>query len=366
MKPLRNEPKLADQSEKAASQSWRLTGKLSIDLGAIAHNWRSLDALTAPDCETGAVVKANAYGCGIPEVGRALAKAGCRTFFVATPEEGATLRAAVPDALIHILSGYAPGEATAFKAHDLRPILNAPEQVADWFDGPKGPAMLQIDSGMNRLGLEAAELASLAPLPGQITHVMSHLACADVPGHPQNPAQIAAFDQMTAGMSVPLSLAATAGILLGEETHHQLTRPGIGLYGGWPYDDARRVVTVEIPVLQVRDVAPGESCGYGATWVAKRPSRLATISAGYADGLIRALSTGNATGYIAGHPVPFAGRVSMDLITLDVTDAPETRPGTMVELLGPNQSIDDLAQMAGTISHEILTSLGSRYDRVYH
>ena len=341
----------------------RLTGTLMIDLGAIARNWRALDALTAPECETGAVVKADAYGCGIAPVGRALARAGCRTFFVANPQEGAALRAAAPEARIHVLAGYAPGEEAAFRSRDLRPVLNTRRQMDDWFAGPAGPAIAQIETGMNRLGAAAAELP--APLPDEITHVMSHLACADEPDHPQNAAQIATFDAATTGLGVPRSLAATAGLLLGEHAHHQLTRPGIGLYGGWPWTDAERVVGLEVPVLQVRDVEAGASCGYGAAWIANRPSRLATVCAGYADGLIRALGTGRATGFVAGRPAPLAGRVSMDLITLDVTGLPDIRPGTPVEFLGPNQSIDDLAAAAGTIGHEILTSLGGRYARIH-
>ncbi|MEM9098055.1 MAG: alanine racemase [Pseudomonadota bacterium] len=343
-----------------------LAGTLSIDLGAIVRNWQALDAMTAPACQSSAVVKANAYGCGIEAVSNALAKAGCQMFFAAMPEEGMRLRAVLPKAEIHILSGYAKGDEAVFRSNNLRPVLNAPEQVRAWFDGPAGPAMLQLDTGMNRLGLEAVELAALGPLPDQITHLISHMACADEPDHPQNDDQIAAFEAMTANSPKLRSLAATAAILLGPEAHYDLTRPGIGLYGGLPFADAQPVVKVEVPILQIRDVASGEHAGYGATWTAARPSRLATISAGYADGLIRALSTGHASGYIAGAPAPLAGRVSMDLTTLDVTDLPFVRPGMMVELLGPSQTIDQLAAKAGTIGHEILTSLGSRLTRIYH
>ncbi|MBY8977654.1 alanine racemase [Rhodobacteraceae bacterium NNCM2] len=342
-----------------------LKGHLTIDLGALRSNWKNLDALTAPECETGAVIKANAYGCGIDRVAPALAEAGCRTFFVATPEEGVTLRAAVPGASIRILSGYSAGEEATFRAHDLRPVLNAPEQVAAWMAGPAGPAFLQLDTSMNRLGLEPHELQALGPLPGQITHLMSHLACGDTPDHPQNETQLKTFREMTAGHPQKRSLAATAGVLLGPDYHFDLTRPGIGLFGGLPYEDALKVVSLEVPILQIRDVAVGEPVGYGATWVAERPSRIATAAAGYADGLIRAMGSGPAKGYLNGQPVPFAGRVSMDLITLDVTDAPDAAPGGWIEILGPNQSIDDLAQATGTIGYEILTSLGFRYSRHY-
>ncbi|MEM7178055.1 MAG: alanine racemase [Pseudomonadota bacterium] len=342
-----------------------LTGRLTIDLGALAANWRGLDALTPQGCETGAVVKADGYGCGVAQVGRALAQAGCRAFFVATPEEGATLRGACPGALIHVLSGYHANEEAAFRAHTLRPVLNAPEQVTAWMSGPAGPAILQLDTGMNRLGLEADELTALGPLPNQITHLMSHLACADIPEAPETPAQRAAFLEMTRPHPQKRTLAATAGLLLGGDYHFEMTRPGIGLYGGWPHEAARRVVAAEIPILQIRDVAAGEFVGYGASWVAERKSRIATVAAGYADGLIRAMGDGGATGYVDGHPTPFAGRVSMDLITLDVTDAPHVRPGDWIEILGASQSIDALAASTGTIGHEILTSLGSRYTRIY-
>jgi alanine racemase len=223
---------------------------------------------------------------------------------------------------------------------------------------------------MNRLGMEPDEFASLGPIPASVRLLMSHLACADDPPHPQNAAQLAEFMRMTeAYPQIPRSLAATAGILLGAEYHFDLTRPGIGLYGGWPFTAARPAVSLHLPIIQTRDVAPGETVGYGATWTAQRPSRIATLSSGYADGLIRALGPDSknvgATGYLDGQPLPFAGRVSMDLINLDVTDCPTARPGAMVEILGPRQSIDDLAASAGTIGHEILTSLGTRYRRRY-
>ena len=368
-----------------------LSGDLTIDLDAIAANWRALDALSAPAVETAAVVKADAYGCGAAQVGRALARAGARTFFVALPDEGAALRQTLgPDPTIYILGGYAPASpphATQspspaggrvregvriepnhhlYSTHDLRPVLNSAAQAAAWFSGrPHAPSAIQLDTGMNRLGMEADEFASLGALPPAVQLVMSHLACADEPGHPQNPAQLAEFTRLTAALpGIPRSFAATAGILLAPDYHSHLTRPGIGLYGGWPFTAARPVVTLHLPIIQVRDLAPGETVGYGAAWRAERPSRIATLSGGYADGLIRAMG-GGAMGYLGGRPLPFAGRASMDLITLDVTDCPAATPGAMIELLGPHQSVDDLAAAAGTIGHEILTSLGSRYRRRY-
>ncbi len=368
-----------------------LSGDLAIDLDAIAANWRALDALSAPAVETAAVVKADAYGCGAAQVGPALARAGARTFFVALPDEGATLRQILgPDPTIYILGGYAPAspphaaqspppaggrvregvriEANQhlYSAHNLRPVLNSAAQAAAWFgDHASAPCAIQLDTGMNRLGMEAAEFASLGPLPASVQLVMSHLACAEAPGHPQNPAQLAEFTRLTESLrDIPLSFAATGGILLGPGYHSHMTRAGIGLYGGLPFAAARPVATLHLPIIQIREVAPGETVGYDAAWRATRPSRIATLSGGYADGLIRAMG-GNATGYLDGQPLPFAGRVSMDLITLDVTDCPTAAPGAMVEILGPHQSVDDLAAAAGTIGHEILTSLGSRYRRRY-
>lgn len=368
-----------------------LGGELTIGLDAIAANWRALDALTPPGTETAAVVKADAYGCGARQAGPALAGAGARTFFVALPEEGAGLRDTLgPDPAIYILAGY-PARSTAsrpdaaqpapswlgedgergdprtlYQNHALRPVLNSAAQASAWFrDRPGAPCAIQLDTGMNRLGMEAAEFASLGPLPASVRLVMSHLACADDPGHPQNPAQLSEFARLTGPLGdIPLSLAATGGILLGPGYHFAMTRAGIGLYGGFPFTSARPVISLRLPVIQVRDAAPRETVGYGAAWTARRPSRIATLSGGYADGLIRAMG-GGATGYLDGQPLPFAGRVSMDLITLDVTDCPAASPGAMIEILGPHQTIDDLAASAGTIGHELLTSLGTRFQRRY-
>ena len=341
-----------------------LTASLTVDLAALVENWRALDAMGSAACETAAVVKADGYGCGAGRVGRALVSAGARSLFVATPDEGRALREAVGAApAIYILGGYGVAEQGSYVRHALQPVLNSAEQARAWFNGPNGPAAVQIDTGMNRLGMEAHELASLGPLPASVGLIMSHMGCADDPPHPANAAQLQAFREMTEGSTARRSLSATAGHLLGPDYRFDMVRIGIGLFGGWPYENARRVVDVTAPIIQIRSVAIGESVGYGASWVAERPSKIATISAGYADGLIRALSAG-ATAYIAGSPVPFAGRVSMDLITLDVTGVP-CHAGDPVEVLGPHQSIDTLAKAAGTIGHEILTSLGARYHRIY-
>lgn len=345
-----------------------LAARLTIDLDAVAANWRALDGITPPQVETAAVVKADAYGCGAEQVGPALARAGASTFFVALPEEGRRLRRAIgAEPTIYILDGFAHGDQPAFRNHDLRPVLNSRRQVADWFAAcPGAPAGIQIDTGMNRLGMEENEIPRL-PADGSIRLMMSHLACADEADSPLNRAQLLEFARLAEHLGLPeaaRSLSATGGILLGPEYHFGLTRPGIGLYGGLPFTDARPVVELTVPVIQIRDVAPGEVVGYGATWVAERPSRIATISAGYGDGVIRAMSN-RACAFHHGRPLPFVGRVSMDLVTLDATDTSDLAAGNHVELIGRSQGIDDIASAAGTVGYEILTSLGSRYDRRY-
>jgi alanine racemase len=341
---------------------------LTVDLGAIARNWRRLAAL-APGAECAAVVKADAYGLGAAQVAPALARAGARTFFVALAEEGAALRAILgPGPAIHILNGFAAAEAALFDGADLRPVLNAPEQVADWLAAaPDRPCALHLDSGMNRLGLSAGELAA-APLDRlRLTLAMTHLACSDTPADPMNAAQLAAFAAMTAApglAGVPRSAAATGGILLGPDGHHDLVRPGVGLFGGLPFAAAEPVVTLDAPVLQVRAVAPGQPVGYGAAWRAARPSRVAIVATGYADGIFRAAAPA-ARAFFGPAALPFAGRVSMDLIALDATDAPELSAGDRVQLLNRDWRVDDLAAAAGTIGYEVLTSLGTRYARRY-
>ncbi|MCL5775613.1 alanine racemase [Limibaculum sp. FT325] len=342
-----------------------LAARVTVDLDALAANWRALDELSGGTAS--AVVKADAYGLGAARVAPALARAGARRFFVALPDEGAALRAVLgPGPEICILGGFAPADIAVFRDHALVPVLNSAAQARAWFAAmPGAPAGLQVDSGMNRLGMEADELAGLLPLPPSVGFVMSHLACADEPEHPLNARQLGDFRALTDGLGLPRSLAATGGILLGRAFRFDFTRPGVGIYGGAPFAESRPVVTLEVPVIQLRDVAPGEAVGYGATWTADRPARIATIAAGYADGILRAAGAGGLAAFHAGRRLPGAGRVSMDLITLDVTGCAEIGPGTMVEILGPSQGVDQLAAAAGTIGYEILTSLGSRYSRRY-
>lgn len=342
------------------------SGTLTIDLDAIAANWRALDRMSGPGVQTAAVVKADAYGLGATRVARALANAGARRFFVALAEEGAAVRQALgPGPQIAVLSGHMAGDTEMIHDLDLTPMLNSLEQITRHLESlPGHPFGVQLDTGMNRLGVEMLEWQAVAPILVEAGPelLMSHLACADEPDHPLNEAQLAAFLEMTEGTGLPRSLAATGGILLGQRYHFDLTRPGVGLYGGLPYEAAIPALTLSLPVIQTREVAPGEAVGYGCTWVADRPSLIATVAAGYADGLPRTLSN-RAQLWDGDTPCPLVGRVSMDLITVDITHLPEV-PKTL-DILGPNQSVDALADMAGTIGYELLTALGSRYTRRY-
>jgi alanine racemase len=356
-------------------------GILTIDLAALVANWRTV-AAAAPTSETGAVLKADAYGIGLEQAGTALAAAGCRTFFVALPDEGVRLRPVVPDAVIYVLDGLLPGAAARCAEADLRPVLGSVPEVAEWAaakrTGIATGCAVHVDTGMNRLGLTLAEaraLAADARLLERIAPslVMSHLACADTPGHPLNRRQLAAFAEVTAVFpGVPASLANSAGIFLGADYHCDLVRPGIALYGA-RFIEGRSpltaVVTLHARVLRVRDLQPGETVGYGATQTARAPTRLAIVGAGYADGYHRAASSSDARpgarAFLRGRHVPIIGRVSMDLVALDVTAVPEAVRGDLVELFGPNLSVDAVAAHAGTIGYELLTGLGRRYERRY-
>ena len=337
---------------------------LTIDLGAVVRNWHALDALT--ECETAAVVKASGYGLSAPHVGHALARAGARQFFVATAQEGAELRAHLGfGPQIHVFSGHMAGDTEAIRSAHLIPHLNSVDQMLRHVEALPGAAFgIQLDTGMNRLGMEPGEWSAvrdIAVAQGPLL-LMSHLACADDPDHQMNAQQLDTFRAMTDGLDIPRSLAATGGILLGPDYHFELTRPGVGLYGGLPFVDAEPVVTLEMPVIQVREVMPGETVGYGNSWVADRPSKIATVSGGYADGLIRAIGP-RTTLYAGDTPCPVVGRVSMDLITADITDA--ARVPDALQVLGRHTSVDTLADAAGTIGYEILTALGGRYHRDY-
>lgn len=340
------------------------TGTLTIDLDAIAANWRALDRISGSAVETAAVVKADGYGLGATDVALTLAHAGARRFFVALAEEGAALRQALGEGpQILVFSGHMAGDTALLRDHDLIPMLNAPEQLTRHLQAlPSHPFGIQLDSGMNRLGMEPSDWAPVraAALAQGPVLIMSHLACADEPHLGQNTAQLETFREMTDGCGVPRSLSATGGILMGPEYHFEVTRPGIGLYGGAPFSDATPVVRLSLPVIQTRRLTPGETVGYGGSWTARRPTTVATLNGGYADGITRHLSN-KANVYAGDVACPLVGRVSMDLLTVDVSGLTEV-PDTL-DLLCPAQGVDVLADLAGTIGYEILTQLGHRYAR---
>jgi alanine racemase len=338
------------------------TGTLTIDLDALAANWRALDAMNTG--ETAAVVKADAYGLGAARVARSLLREGARSFFVAIAEEGAALREIVgPESSIHVFSGHMPGDADMIADCNLVPMINSVDQMIRHAEALPGHGFgIQLDSGMNRLGMEPAEwqaVREIALAQGPRL-IMSHLACADEPDHAMNARQLRSFHEMTEGLDIPRSLANTGAILLHRDYHFDLARPGIGVYGGAPFTDAQPVVTLDLPVIQCRDLEPGETVGYGNDFTATRPTRIATVAAGYADGILRAMGPRTQL-YAEDTPCPIAGRISMDLIGVDVTDLGHD-PASL-RLLGPEQGIDVLAANAGTIGYEILTSLGARYSR---
>jgi len=344
------------------------SGSLTIDLEALVANWRALDSRSSAQVETAAVVKADGYGLGAAQVARALARAGARRFFVAIAEEGAAIRQALgPGPEINVFSGHMPGDTEMIHDLQLVPMINSIDQMLRHVEAlPGAPFGVQLDTGMNRLGMEPSEWAALQDIAVQQrpTLIMSHMACADEPDHPMNAHQLRMFNEMTAGLDVPRSLAATGGILMGPEYHFELTRPGIGLYGGLPFAEARPVAHLSIPVIQSRWISAGETVGYGNTWTAQQDTRIATIAAGYADGIMRLLGPWLSLYAAGGVPCPVRGRISMDLIGVDITHLPE-EPAAL-EVLGMNQGVDDLAGLIDTIGYEILTSLGGRYERRLH
>ncbi len=342
------------------------TATLTIDLDALATNWRALDRASASGVQTAGVVKADAYGLGLGPVVQTLAQAGARRFFVAASEEGAQARAALgPGPQINILSGHMAGDTAMLRDHDLTPMLNSLDQVTRHLESLPGHGFgVQLDTGMNRLGMEEQEWEAVAPfvLDAGPELLMSHLACADDPDHALNEVQLANFHAMTDGTGLPRSLAATGGILLGPKYHFDLTRPGIGLYGAKPYEGAARVVSLSLPVIQTRMVAAGEPVGYACTWTAAKPALIATVQGGYADGILRTLSN-RALLWAGEVPCPVVGRVSMDLITVDVSHLPSIPDA--LDLLGPMQTVDQLADTAGTIAYEVMTRLAPRLHRRY-
>jgi alanine racemase len=360
------------------------TGVLTVDLDAICANWRKLEKTAVP-AECAAVIKADAYGCGLDPVARALALAGCKTFFVATLDEARAARAALPSAALYVLGGFIQNSGEAYAKIDAKPVIGDLNELAEWDvfcrrSGWAGGTAIHIDTGMNRLGLTRVEAQGLIPRINAgdhgITLVMSHLACAESLNHPLNARQLASFREIAGVFSgVPASLSNSSGIFLGAPFQFDLVRPGAALYGVNPTPEAdnpmQPVVELKARVMQIRDVERGESVGYGGTWTARRPTRLAIVSAGYADGYLRAGSSNDGTRgadvMVAGKRCPVAGRISMDLMAVDVTDIEKNavRRGHMVTLIGDGITVDELAHHFGTIGYEVLTSLGPRYARVY-
>jgi alanine racemase len=340
----------------AAPDAPRRLARLTVSPQAAAVNWKFFADRSAG--ETGAVVKADGYGLGANLIAPALAAAGAKTFFVATLGEALSLREQLGGGVvIYVFNGPAPGEGGAYVQAALIPVLNSPAQIGLW--DASLPHALHVDTGMNRLGLKPRELDAASGLKPLV--VMSHLACASEPIHMKNAVQRKRFVEIAARFpDARKSLAASGGVLLGRDYTFDLTRPGIGLYGGGALDDGNPslsvVATLEAPILQVFDLPPGETVGYGATFTASRPIKAATVALGYADGWLRSLS-GKGYGHIGGVSCPLLGRVSMDLVTIDISAAPNAREGDLVEFLGPNAKLDDVAASAGAISYEVLTNL---------
>ena len=352
--------------------------RLTIDLPKLVANWRFLAKRVAPAL-CAAVVKADAYGLGLEPVVAALTKAGCQTFFVAHLAEGARARAVSPETKIYILNGLPPNSESFYQEHNLTPVLGSLAELAQWtaFCQEKHlPAALHFDTGMNRHGFAPSDVAQVKSriLGLDICLVLTHLTEAEMPDAPSNARQIADFAAIRAAFpTVPASLANSSGIFLPQQPYLDLARPGYALYGGnpTPYtaNPIQNVICLEATIRQIRFIETGDQVGYGSLWKAKRPSRLATLSLGYADGLPRAAKGTDARVgahfYVNGKPCPVIGGISMDLTMIDVTDAPEAALGAVVEIIGPHQSVDQLGAISETIGYEILTRLGQRFARTY-
>ena len=375
------------QLSPEASQAAALAsapGVLTVDLDAIIANWRKLEKTAVP-AECAGVVKANAYGCGAEQVSRALAKAGCKTFFVANLEEARIVREAVPSAALYALGGFFQNTGEAYAKIDCKPVIGDLNELAEWDvfcrrSGWSGGAAIHIDTGMNRLGLTVTEAQGIIPRINAgdhgITLVMSHLVSAEQLNSPVNARQLTAFREIASLFTgVPASLANSSGVFLGAQFQFDMVRPGAALYGVNPTPEAdnpmQPVVDLKARIVQLRNIERGETVGYGGTWTARRPTRLAIVAAGYADGYFRAASANDGTRgaevVVAGKRCPIAGRISMDLIAVDVTDLDKNavRRGHLATLIGEGITVDELAHHFGTIGYDVLTSLGRRFARVY-
>lgn len=365
-------------------------GRLTINLDALVANYAVLRERSG-SAKCAAVVKANAYGLGAEQVVKALWNAGCDTFFVAVPEEGFALKRVYPKATIYVLNGIHETSVPSVAEGDLVPVLASLEQIELWADywkkrGSRRPCAIQVDTGMNRLGLSLEEALAFRER-NMNEHIvtpilmMSHLACADVPDHPLNVQQLESFQQVAATFDdIDSSLSNSAAIFNGPEYLFDLTRPGIALYGGEAVNGTptalNSVIKLEARIVQVRRVNKGETISYGATHTLEHDAKIATVSVGYADGYPRAGSSAGVTlrnalptgahGFIAGKKVPLLGRMTMDLTMFDVSEvSDEELNGGWIELIGENILLDDAARAAGTIGYELLTSLGQRYERIY-
>ena len=374
---------LSPETNQAAAHA-SFNGVLTVDLDAIIANWRKLEKTAVP-AECAGVVKADAYGCGAEPVAKALAAAGCKTFFVATLDEARVVRAVLPDATIYALNGFFQNTGDAYAKVNCKPVIGDLHELAEWDvfcrrSGWRGGAAIHIDTGMNRLGLTVAEAQGIIPRINAgdhgITLVMSHLVSGELVNNPTNARQLAAFREIASLFSnVPASLSSSSGIYLGAQFQFDMVRPGAALYGVNPTPEAdnpmQPVVDLKARIVQIRNVERGETVGYGGTWTARRPTRLAIVAAGYGDGYFRAASANDGTRgaevVVAGKRCPVAGRISMDLTAIDITDLPNNaaRRGHLVTLLGEGITVDELAHHFGTIGYEVLTSLGPRYARVY-
>lgn len=359
-------------------------GILTVDLAAIFTNYRALAVKVMPT-ECAAVVKADGYGCGLEQVVETLGRAGCKTFFVAHLDEARRVRACAPEAAIYVLNGFVSGTGPAFVEAYARPVINSSVELAEWDrfvaeSGWTGGCGVHVDTGMNRLGLSIDETAAVAARMQSENHgltlLMSHFACADRPEHPLNDQQIRQFREIrTLFRGIPGSLANSSGIFLDSSTYCDMVRPGVALYGVNPTpgkpNPMRPVIEVKARVLQVRNVPRGSTVGYNAAWSAKRASRIAVVAAGYADGLARAAAaTDGGAGrevIAAGKRCRIVGRISMDLLAIDITDLPEgaVRRGDLVTLIGGELSLDQVGAQAGSIGYEVLVNLGRRYHRIW-
>lgn len=354
---------------------------LTVDLDAVVENWRIVKAQTGHG-RAAAVVKADGYGLGLGPVARALAAAGCDTFFVAHLDEGIALRHILGQAgRVTVMNGLLPGTEAVYSEYSLWPSLNDPGQIDDWarfcrVQETALPAVLHCDTGMSRTGLDRGEAARLIADPTALAgidlrFIMSHMACADDPSHALNREQQQRFADLVAHLPTAREgamLAASSATFLGPDWHFDWVRPGVALYGVRPNEvmtnPLQPVVSLDARVLQVRQIDAPESVGYGASHVARGPMRVATIAVGYADGFLRSLSN-TASAWLGEVELPVVGRISMDLTTVDVTHVPQVQAGTVLSLIGPMQDVDAVAGQAGTIGYEILTSLGNRYRRIY-